>query len=71
MKKPTNLFTIILIALIFGAVAGALTSVATGSIIGKNLTDMLSSKEVDLANSVYDKASLVISMPKTWLSAKT
>jgi hypothetical protein len=64
MKKPVNLFIIILITLVFGATAGVLASIATTSVIGKNLTDLLNSKELDLANSVYDKANLVISNAK-------
>ncbi len=60
MKKPTNLFVIILIALIFGAFSGIMASIITSSYLGKNLTDLIDSKELDLATSVYDRANLVI-----------
>jgi len=64
MKKPTNLFIIILAALVFGAIAGALASVVTSSYLGKSLTDLIGAKELDLANSVYDRSNLVISDAK-------
>jgi len=60
MKKPINTFTVILCALIFGAIAGGLTSVVTSSYLGENLKSLINSKEVDIANSVYDRANLVI-----------
>ena len=60
MKKPSNKFIIIFLALIFGTIAGCLASVITSSYLGKSLTALVDSKEVDIANSVYDKANLVI-----------
>lgn len=60
MKKPTNLFIVILSALIFGAIAGGLTSLIASAYLGKSLTSLVDSKEVDIANSVYNKANLVI-----------
>ena len=41
-----------------------LASAVTSSYLGKSLTDLVGSKELDLANSVYDKANLVISNAK-------
>ena len=60
MKKPTKLFSIILIALLFGGISGVLASIVTSSYLGKTLTDLVSAKDVDLASSVYDRANLVI-----------
>lgn len=60
MKKPTNTFIIIILALVFGAVSGVLASVITSSYLGQNLESLINSKEVDIANSVYDRANLVI-----------
>ena len=60
MKKPIKLFIYILIALIFGAIAGGLAAVVTSSYLGKSLTELVGTKELDIANSVYDRASLVI-----------
>jgi len=60
MKKPTNSFIVILCALVFGAISGGLASVVTSSYLGENLKSLLDSKEVDIANSVYDRANLVI-----------
>jgi len=60
MKKPTNTFIVILFALIFGTISGGLASIVASSYIGENLKSLLDSKEVDIANSVYDRANLVI-----------
>ena len=60
MKKPINLFIIILIAITFGAISGILASITISSYLGKTLTGLIGAKELDLANSVYDKANLVI-----------
>lgn len=60
MKKPTNTFIVISSALVIGAIAGGLTSIVASSYIGQNLQSVLDSKEVDIANSVYDRANLVI-----------
>ncbi len=60
MKKPTNTFIVISLALLFGAISGALASVITNSYLGKNLESLINSKEVDIANSVYNRANLVI-----------
>ena len=60
MTKPTNTFIVIFFALIFGTISGCLSSVATSSYLGESLKSALNSKEVDIANSVYDRANLVI-----------
>jgi len=60
MKKPTNTFIAISCALVFGAISGGLASVITSSYLGENLKTLIDSKEVDIANSVYDRANLVI-----------
>lgn len=60
MKKPTNTFIIITLALFFGAISGVLASVIISSYLGQNLESFINSKEVDIANSVYDRANLVI-----------
>ncbi len=60
MKKPTNNFIVIVLALTFGAVSGVLASVIASSYLGRNLESLINSKELDLANSVYDRANLVI-----------
>jgi PDZ domain len=60
MKKPTTNFIIISSALVLGAIAGGLASIAASSYLGQNLQSVLDSKEVDIANSVYDRANLVI-----------
>lgn len=60
MKKPTNTFIVISLALLFGAISGVLASVVASSYLGQNLESLINSKEVDIANSVYDRANLVI-----------
>ena len=60
MKKPTNTFIVISLALFFGVISGVMASVITSSYLGQNLESLLNSKEVDIANSVYDRANLVI-----------
>jgi hypothetical protein len=60
MKKPTNNFINIVLALVFGAISGGLVSIATSAYLGDNLESIIDSKEIDIANSVYDRASLVI-----------
>lgn len=60
MKKPTNTFVTIFFALIFGTIAGGLTSVFTSTYLSENLESLINSKEIDLANSIYDRANLVI-----------
>lgn len=60
MKKPTNSFVVTLIALFFGIVAGSLASITTTAYLDENISSIINSQEVDLANSIYDKASLVI-----------
>lgn len=60
MKKPTNNFISIVLALLFGAISGSLVSIATSAYLGDNLESIIDSKEIDIANSVYDRASLVI-----------
>jgi len=58
MKKHN--FLILIVALIFGALAGAAASIVASSYLGKSLTALVDSKEVDIANSVYDRSNLVI-----------
>ena len=58
MKKNTLL--ILIVALLFGALAGAAASIVASSYLGKSLTALVDSKEVDIANSVYDRSNLVI-----------
>lgn len=60
MKKPTTHFINIILALLFGAISGGLVSVTTSAYLGDNLESLIDSKEIDIANSVYDRASLVI-----------
>lgn len=60
MKKLSNNFIIFASALVIGAIAGGLTSVIATSYLGQNLQTLINSKEVDIANSVYDRANLVI-----------
>jgi hypothetical protein len=57
--KKSNLI-IIIIALLVGALAGAGASLVASSYLGKSLSATLDSKEVDIANSVYDRSNLVI-----------
>lgn len=60
MKKPTNLFIIIIVALSFGALAGVMSAVMTGTYLKKSIDGMTNSKELDLADSVYSRANLII-----------
>lgn len=60
MKKPTNLFILIIVALSFGALAGVAGSTVSTSYWGKNLESLTGPKDVNLADSLYSRANLII-----------
>jgi hypothetical protein len=59
MKKPNNLFILIIVALAFGALSGVAGSMVATSYWGKNL-ESLTSRDVNLADSAYSRANLII-----------
>lgn len=60
MKKPTNLFVITLIAIAFGAFAGVMSSIISNSYFGTSFTGLTGTNELNLADSVYSRANLII-----------
>lgn len=60
MKKPTNLFILIIVALAFGTLAGVAGSVVATSYWGNDYSSLTSSGNIDLADSVYSRANLII-----------
>lgn len=64
MKKPTNLFIIIIVAIACGSLAGFASSFWAGSFWGSSIESITSSKELDLADALYSRANLIISDAK-------
>ena len=64
MKKPTNLFIIIIVAIACGSLAGFASSFWASSFLGSSLESISSSKELDLADALYSRANLIISDAK-------
>jgi S1-C subfamily serine protease len=60
MKKPTNLFILIVVALAFGTLAGVAGSMVATSYWGSNLESLTGARDVNLADSVYSRANLII-----------
>lgn len=60
MKKPTNLFVLIVLALAFGTLAGVAGSMVATSYWGNNFSNLTGSGSIDLADSVYSRANLII-----------
>jgi hypothetical protein len=60
MKKPTNLFIIILVAISFGAFAGVMSSIVSNSYFGRTVDGLAGANELNLADSVYSRANLII-----------
>ena len=60
MKKPTNLFIIILVAIAFGAFAGVMSSIVANSYFGRTTDGLVGANELNLADSVYSRANLII-----------
>lgn len=60
MKKPTNLFVLIIAAIAFGALSGVSGSILYNSYFAKTLDSVMGTKEIDLANSIYSRANLII-----------
>jgi hypothetical protein len=60
MKKPTNLFILIVVALIFGTLAGVAGSMVVTSYRAGDLENLSGAGNVDLADSLYSRANLII-----------
>lgn len=61
MKRPSNLFSFILLALAFGALAGGLMSVVASTYLDEELRAIVSpAREVNLSDSIYERANLII-----------
>ncbi|MFZ2309982.1 MAG: PDZ domain-containing protein [Patescibacteria group bacterium] len=60
MKKPTNLFILIVVSLAFGTLAGVAGSMVATSYWGSNLESLTGARDVNLADSIYSRANLII-----------
>ena len=61
MKRPSNLFSFILMALAFGALAGGLMSVVASTYLDEELRSIVgTAREINLSDSIYERANLVI-----------
>ena len=61
MKKPSNLFVVILSAIAFGALTGALAGIVATTYLEKELSAIMGSRsEVNLADSIYERANFII-----------
>ncbi|BFD25180.1 MAG: S1C family serine protease [Candidatus Parcubacteria bacterium] len=61
MKKPSYLFTVIISAITFGALTGALASIIATTYLDEELSSITGSRpELNLADSIYDRANLII-----------
>lgn len=65
MKKPSYLFSVILSAIAFGALTGALAAIIATTYLDQEINSIIGSRpELNLADSVYDRANLIIQNAK-------
>ncbi|MDD2258066.1 MAG: S1C family serine protease [Patescibacteria group bacterium] len=66
MKKPSYLFSVILSAIAFGALTGALAAIIATTYLDQEISNIIGSRpELNLADSVYDRANLIIQNAKS------